>query len=313
MAEGGAKNLIAGRYEVVRPLGRGGMGKVFLVVDRISGQRLAMKVLRNKWQYNEHVVARFVREVQALRQLDHPSILKIYDAQRDGDLLFYTMEYVEGKSVHDWIRQRGRLNLGSVVRVLCLVSHALEYAHRITIHRDISPDNIMVTADGSVRLLDFGLAKLKDATQNLTMIGTNMGKIQYNAPEQRRSAAEVDHRADIYPLGVIFFEMLTGHRPKPGEKLCALRPDLPKECDEFLAKAMAENPEDRFATAGEFHNALLELYRKVQEQKTHIVTAPPSGFRWFLNAVRPGALVARWWRSRPGPLETAAPHSSHPD
>lgn len=140
-----------------------------------------------------------------------------------------------------------------------------------------------------------------------------MGKIQYNAPEQRRSAAEVDHRADIYPLGVIFFEMLTGHRPKPGEKLCALRPDLPKECDEFLAKAMAENPEDRFATAGEFHNALLELYRKVQEQKTHIVTAPPSGFRWFLNAVRPGALVARWWRSRPGPLETAAPHSSHPD
>lgn len=257
--------VIAGRYEVIRPLGRGGMGKVFLVTDRSTGQRLAMKVLRNRWMYHERIMARFAREVEALRQLDHPGILKIYEAQRDADLLFYTMEYVEGKSVRDWLRDRGQIGFGSVVRVLCLVANALEHAHRITIHRDISPDNIMVLRDGSIRLLDFGLAKLNDAFEGLTMIGTNMGKIEYNAPEQRINAAGVDQRADIYPLGVMFYEMLSGRRPDTKHTLEELRPDLPRGCNAFCAKAMAANPDERFATAAEFHKALLELYQTSQE------------------------------------------------
>ncbi|HPO14320.1 MAG TPA: serine/threonine-protein kinase [Candidatus Hydrogenedentes bacterium] len=262
MSEGEKGKLIAGRYEVLHPLGRGGMGKVFLVKDKETGQRLAMKVLRNRWMYNERVIARFTREVEALQQLDHPCISKIYDAQREGDMLFYTMEYVEGKSVREWLHQRGQLNFGSVVRVLCLVAHALDHAHRVTIHRDISPDNIMVLSDGSVRLLDFGLAKLNDAFQGLTMVGSNMGKIQYNAPEQRINAAGVDHRADIYPLGVMFYEMLTGQLPDGKHTIADLRPGLPQGCDAFANKAMAANPEERFATAGEFHAALRELYQQ---------------------------------------------------
>ncbi len=266
MSEGEQGKRIAGRYEVLHPLGRGGMGKVFLVNDTQTGQKLAMKVLRNRWMYNERVIARFTREVEALRQLDHPCISKIFDAQKDGDVLFYTMEYVEGKSIREWLHQRGKLNFGSVVRVLCLVAHALDHAHRVTIHRDISPDNIMVLPDGTVRLLDFGLAKLNDAFQGLTMVGVNMGKIQYNAPEQRINAAGVDHRADIYPLGVMFYEMLTGQLPDGKHSMAELRPDLPPGCDEFANKAMAANPDERFATAGEFHTALLELYNRSEAQ-----------------------------------------------
>jgi len=267
MAEGEMEKLIAGRYEVVKALGRGGMGKVFLVVDRENGQKLAMKVLRTQYQYNERVIARFAREVAAIRQLDHPCIVKIFDARRDGDILFYTMEFIEGKSVREWLQKRGRLEFGSTVRVLCLVADALEHAHRLTIHRDISPDNVMVSPDGSVRLLDFGLAKLNDANVGLTMVGVNMGKIQYNAPEQRMNAANVDHRADIYPLGIMFFEMLVGHRPKPEERLSEARRDLPPECETFFLKATQENPNMRFSTAAEFRDALLELYNKAQQNK----------------------------------------------
>lgn len=257
-----AGQVIAGCYEVVRPLGHGGMGKVFLVVDRTTGQQYAMKILRGQWQENERVIARFAREVRALRQLNHPCIVKVFDARRDGDVLYFTMEYIEGKTVRKWLQERKRLALGSVVRVLCLVARALEYAHQITIHRDISPDNIMVQKDGSVRLLDFGLAKLEDANQGLTMVGVSMGRMQYNAPEQRRNAADVDHRADIYSLGVCFFEMLTGKRPKPGREMLEMRPDLPREALDFYKKATAEDREERFQTAREFREELMALYRR---------------------------------------------------
>jgi len=289
--------IIAGRYEIVRPIGRGGMGKVFLVVDRTNGRRLAMKLLRAQFQHNDRVVARFAREVQAIRKLDHPGIVKIFDARRDGGLLFYTMEYVEGKSVRDWIQDRGYLGLGSVVRVLCLVARALEHAHEVTIHRDISPDNIMVMKDGSVRLLDFGLAKLEDANLNLTMIGMNLGKIQYNAPEQRRNPSDVDHRADIYPLGVMFYEMLTGRRPDGKRRLTELRPDLPAACEDFLAKAMAESPDDRFADAGAFDRALLELYKgSLAQPAVARATAQPSALRvWLRKCVTP---FQRWYAAR---------------
>ena len=318
---GAPRKLIAGRYEVLRSLGRGGMGKVFLVWDHQTGKKLAMKLLRNKWQQNERVVARFAREVQALQQLNHPCIAKIYDARRDGDHVFYTMDYVKGKSVRDWLLERGRLRFGSVVRVLCMVAHALDHAHQFTIHRDISPDNVMVMADGSVRLLDFGLAKLKDTNQQLTMIGVNMGKVQYNAPEQQINAAAVDHRADIYPLGVMFYEMLTGQRPDGKHRLLDLRPDLPAECEAFWEKAMAARPEDRFSSAMEFHEALLEVYRiyeegktgKIQDTQEEMPTQAPaklvrkrSGFLARLNPFGPLARFFRKWREGAG----KPPHQS---
>lgn len=272
MPESEAKRkLIAGRYEVIQPLGRGGMGKVFLVRDVETGQKLALKMLRTQWQSRKAVVARFLREIETARRLDHPCIVKIYDTHHDDNLLFYTMEYVEGKSLRFWMKQRKQLEFGSVVRVLSLVAHALEHAHQITIHRDLSPENVMVLQDGSIRLLDFGLAKLEDANRGLTMVGSSLGKFQYVAPEQRVNAAHVDHRADLYPLGIMFFEMLAGHLPDGREKISELRPDLPPQADSFVAKAMAGAPEQRFQSAREFRQALMALY---ELQKKH-VTPPP--------------------------------------
>lgn len=254
--------LIAGRYEILRTLGQGGMGRVYLVLDLETGQKRAMKVLRQRWQYNDRIIARFSREVEALRRLNHPCILKILDTQHIDGQFFYIMEYVRGKSIRSWLNERGQLQFSSVVRVLSLVAHALEHAHQLTIHRDISPDNVMVTPDGSVRLLDFGLAKLDDAHQNLTMVGVNMGKIQYNSPEQQENASTVDHRADIYPLGIMFYEMLAGKRPDFSQSLLQVRPDLPASCEAFWRKAAARRPDDRFQDAREFRAALMEIYER---------------------------------------------------
>jgi len=256
------QKIIAGRYEILRTLGQGGMGRVYLVLDRESGQKRAMKVLRQRWQYNDRIIARFSREVEALRRLNHPCILKILDTQNIDGQFFYIMEYVRGKSIRAWLNERGQLQFSSVVRVLSLVAHALEHAHQFTIHRDISPDNVMVTGDGSVRLLDFGLAKLDDAHQNLTMVGVNMGKIQYNSPEQQENASTVDHRADIYPLGIMFYEMLAGKRPDFSLSLLQVRPDLPASCEAFWRKAAARRPEDRFFDAHEFRTTLMEIYER---------------------------------------------------
>jgi serine/threonine-protein kinase len=215
-----------------------------------------------------------VREVKLARQLNHPGIVKIYDAQKWQNTLFYTMEYLQGKSLRRWLQQRQRLDFGPTVRVLCLVASALDHAHRITIHRDLSPENIMVLPDGSVRLFDFGLAKLDDEFKNLTTAGANLGKLKYMAPEQELNASEVDHRADLYSLGVIFFEMLTGNVPMPGQRITDLRPDLPPEADLFLVKALALEPDNRFSSAREFHAALLQLYKL---HKAHEEGAAVSG------------------------------------
>ncbi len=262
--------IIAERYTIKQKLGRGGMGEVFLVTDAQTGRDVALKTLHAKFANSKHAMARFVREVKTARSLDHPGIVKIMDAHKCGDILFYTMEYIDGKSLRRWLQQRHKLELGSVVRVLCLVADALSHAHRITIHRDLSPENIMVLRDGSIRLLDFGLAKLDDRFKGLTVVGVNLGKLQYMAPEQQVNPAGVDHRADLYPLGVMFFELLTGRAPQPGVKLTSLCPELPPEADAFLEKAMAPNPDDRFANAQEFRNALAALYKTAQAhaQKT---------------------------------------------
>ncbi len=266
MKDDSPQKIVAGRYEILATLGQGGMGRVYLVLDRETGEKRAMKVLRQRWQYNDRIVARFSREVEALRRLNHPCILKILDTQNIDGQFFYIMEYVRGKSIRTWLNERGQLQFNSVVRVLSLVAHALEHAHQLTIHRDISPDNVMVTSDGTVRLLDFGLAKLDDAHQNLTMVGVNMGKIQYNSPEQQENASTVDHRADIYPLGIMFYEMLAGKRPDFNTSLLQVRPDLPASCEAFWRKAAARLPEDRFQSAQEFRLALMNIFERSQRR-----------------------------------------------
>lgn len=260
--------IIADRYQIRQKIGRGGMGSVYLVFDQKTGNHVALKILHAKYAGSKHAIARFVREVTTARSLNHPGIVKIYDACRSGDILFYTMEYVQGKTLRQWLQERRRLEFKSVVRVLCLVADALSHAHKITIHRDLSPENIMVMRNGTVRLLDFGLAKLDDQFKGLTVMGTNLGKLRYTPPEQQIDPAGVDYRADLFSLGVMFFELLAGRAPHPGQKLSQLCPGLPPGVDAFAEKAMAPDPDKRFQTALEFRDALLGLYRNSQPQPT---------------------------------------------
>ena len=262
MAENPSHPIIAHRYEVIEALGRGGMGKVYRVRDLRTGEERALKMLRSQWQQHRTAVARFLREMQAVSQLQHEGIIRVYETHHDEKLLFYTMEYVRGKTLRQWMQQRGRIGFGSTVRVLCLVADALDHAHKVTIHRDLSPENVMVLADGSIRLLDFGLAKLSDVQQALTMVGVSLGKMAYIAPEQRLNAAKVDQRADLYPLGVMFYEMLAGQLPGFGKPLSVLCAELPPGCDVFAEQAMSADPDKRFQSAMAFRRALLALYNR---------------------------------------------------
>ncbi len=282
--------LVGGRYEIRSMIGKGGMGQVYLALDRQTNTDVALKTLHAKYTSNSHALARFTREVKLARQLNHPGIVKIFDARHWNNTLFYTMEYLNGKSLRQWIRQKHRLDLGSTVRVLCLVADALDHAHRITIHRDLSPENIMVLPDGSIRVLDFGLAKLDDQFKGLTTIGINLGKAHYMSPEQEEDASVVDHRADLYSMGVMFYEMLAGRSPRmmtdaamqgqaafldvlagraapPITKITDIRSDLPPEANDFVNKALAKNPDDRFSSAAEFRAALLNLYKIYRERE----------------------------------------------
>lgn len=282
-------DVIADRYQVERMIGRGGMGMVYLVVDQESGKRLALKTLLPQYVAHKHAMHRFVREVRAVRKLDHPAVVKVHDAQKLGSLMYYTMDYVQGRSLRDWMEQRGHLGIGSTVRILALLADALDHAHQFTIHRDLSPENVMILSDGSVRLLDFGLAKITDQQAAFTMIGTSLGKLQYIAPEQRANAAAVDHRADIYSLGVMFYEMLSGKLPKPGVALSSLVDDLPPGADAFVEMAMAENPEYRYGTAREFRTALMQVYKSSQRKNMTPMMTAPGETPAASSAARP------WW------------------
>ncbi len=267
--------LFADRYEILKRLGQGGMGMVYQIKDRRTEETRALKTLLPKYAANKQAVRRFAREVNASRRIDHPCVVKIYDAGKVDKILYYTMEYIEGKNVRAWMRERKKkagkaFGLGSTVRVIGMLCSALEQAHKFTIHRDLSPENVMVTRDGTVKLLDFGLAKLDNMDADLTRIGVSLGKIQYCAPEQRVDAKNVDHRADIYSLGVMFYEMLSGKLPTDGTPLTQHVPGLPPEVDAFVARCMAEDPEDRFGSATQVGRALKLIFehaKAMQEEE----------------------------------------------
>ncbi|MCH7960096.1 MAG: serine/threonine protein kinase [Candidatus Hydrogenedentes bacterium] len=263
-------SVIADRYEVERMIGRGGMGVVYLVYDDKEDARVALKTIVPKYAGNKKALIRFMREARAFRELDHRAIVKFYDAGRLENNLYFTMEYVRGRTVRSMLRERGRFGLGSTVRILYLLCDGLQAAHAVSVHRDVSPANIMVTEGSNIKLLDFGLAKLINtdpnsknvAYRNITMRGVHLGKRFYAAPEQQKDASTVDARADLYSVGVIFHEMLTGDLPIGIPSLTKKRPDLPEECDVFLRKTLAVSRDDRYDTAADAADALVDLYKQ---------------------------------------------------
>ena len=208
----GRKNMIANRYEVFKHIGQGGMADVFLAVDTILNRQVAIKILRSELSTDAVSVLRFEREAQAATALTHPNIVDIYDVGDYKGHHYIVMEYVEGKTLKQVIQARGALLKEEAVDIMKQLVSAISEAHkRGIIHRDIKPQNVIVKADGTIKVLDFGIALAKGSMQ-LTQANNVMGSVHYLAPELARGES-ASVQSDIYALGIVLFEMLTGDVP----------------------------------------------------------------------------------------------------
>ena len=248
--------VIGNRYEVFRMLGQGGIGIVYLVHDRQRKEEVALKVLRPEFAKHELALQRFLREVKAVRQIDHEGIVKVHDTGKLGDILFYTMEYIEGTPLSDANKKNGPFDPADALTTVADACDILTAVHEVAIHRDISSDNVMRATDGHLRILDFGTARIAGQESELTAVGMHLGKQCYAPPEQMSDARSVDARAGIYSLGMLLYELLSGKLTYGFESVCAQRPEVPAICDEILKKALAGNPDDRYQTAADMRDAL---------------------------------------------------------
>lgn len=264
---GGGDALPAGKvvngYRIERLLGRGGMAVVYQATQLSLSRPVALKALPRHLASNPAFVARFNREAGALASLSHPNIIGIIDRGSEGELYYFVMEYADGTDLQAQIAKT-RPAPGEAVRIATQVLSALEYAHkRGVIHRDIKPGNIMLTLDGAVKVMDFGIAHLaggQGTSLGLTMAGAQMGTVNYMAPEQRVDAGRVDARADLYAAGVVLYEMLTGQLPLGAfEPASRVNPQVDPRLDAVIQKALKPDPKARWASAAEMAAALSPL------------------------------------------------------
>ncbi len=265
------KNI--GKYQVLSEIGRGGMAVVYLAQDPAFRRQVAIKVLPSQFLENEQLRARFEREARTIAAIEHPAIVPVYDFGEQDGQLYLVMRYMPGGSLSDKIKQ-GALSPAEAIRIITLLSPALDAVHaRGIVHRDLKPANILFDAFGNPALSDFGIAQLTEATIDLTgdaVIGTP----SYMSPEQVRADVEIDGRSDIYALGVIFYEMLTGRQPyraatpmsvamkhltDPVPQIRPLHPQFPPEVDQITLKAMAKERDQRYPHASDLAAALHAL------------------------------------------------------
>ncbi len=263
--------VIAGRYEVQALISEGGMARVYRGRRRQDGRAVAIKVLREQYAHNAEFVARFEREAQAVARLAHPHMVQVYDHGRDGDVHYIVMEFVQGDDLKTLLRRVGPLPEARALSIAAQVCDVLEYAHgEGIVHRDIKPQNILITHAGDVKVTDFGIARALAST-TITETGTVLGSVQYLSPEQARGLG-VGRRADLYSLGVVLYEMATGNLPFDGDTPIAIalkhmhtRPPVPRRdgvrlseaVEGIILRALAKAPEQRYASAAEMHADLL--------------------------------------------------------
>jgi serine/threonine-protein kinase len=263
---------IAGRYRLDRRLGAGGMSSVFVALDKVLEREVAVKLLAEHLAEDEAFVARFRREALAAAKLIHPNIVQVYDSGKDEESgrHFIVMEYVEGQSVADLLRNDNVLSVEEAIDVAVQACDGLDYAHRRgVIHRDVKPGNLIRSSEGVVKLADFGIAKAAEDSR-ITQIGSVLGTAAYLSPERTRGE-EATPASDIYSLGVVMYQMLTGRVPyetgsltelalrqQQGEPepVSALNPEVGSELDRVVARCLASDPRLRYATAPELREAL---------------------------------------------------------
>ncbi|TDU71048.1 serine/threonine protein kinase [Prosthecobacter fusiformis] len=248
----------AGEYIFDAQIGQGGMGAVYRGQQHKLGRAVAIKILHKQHGTDYAYPERFRREAQLLAQMNHPNIVSVYDFGMVGDYLFYVMEHIEGTDLHQLMGSKQVTQARALEIIPCLCD-ALHYAHeKGMVHRDIKPANVLIATDGRVKLADFGLAKRLDRPSTmLTMSNMAMGTPEYAAPEQYDTSAIIDHRADIYALGVVFYQMLTGTVPRGAWQPPSAMTGTDPRLDTVIVRALMPDRTQRYATAAEFKQALI--------------------------------------------------------
>lgn len=262
---------ISDRYQIIKSIGEGGMANVYLAYDTILDRNVAVKVLRGDLSSDEKFVRRFQREALSASSLNHPNIVEVYDVGDDNGQYYIVMEYIEGKHLKELIKKRGHLTITEVVDIMLQITDGMSIAHdSYIIHRDIKPQNIMILENGLVKITDFGIAMAMNATQ-LTQTNSVMGSVHYLPPEQANGKGAT-LQSDIYSMGILMYELLTGKLPYRGENaveialkhlkeaipsIRELMPNIPNSIENIIKKATAKNIKNRYNDAREMHEDLL--------------------------------------------------------
>ncbi len=261
---------ISDRYQIIKAIGEGGMANVYLAYDTILDRNVAVKVLRGDLAGDEKFVRRFQREALSASSLTHPNIVEVYDVGEDSGQYYIVMEYVEGRNLKNLIKKRGKLTISEVVDIMLQITDGMSIAHdSYIIHRDIKPQNIMILENGLVKIMDFGIAMAMNSTQ-LTQTNSVMGSVHYLPPEQANGQGST-LQSDIYSMGIVMYELLTGSLPYKGdnaveialkhlkEPLPSIReqiPNIPQSIENIIIRSTAKNPKNRYSDAREMHNDL---------------------------------------------------------
>jgi len=279
-AAGAGEGRRIGKYIVKRELGRGGMGAVYLAEQPGLGREVAIKELVPSAAADPTALKRFLQEAQVMARTSHPNLVQVHDLEQIGGANFIVLEFVRGKSLRDWLN-RGEIPLPQVFAVMHGVLQALDYAHRHAIvHRDMKPENVLLSDEGQVKVADFGIARLTDDSiapgQTATKTGTTVGTPQYMSPEQVASS-KVDGRSDLYSAGIMFYELIVGQPPftaseadgpftlmakhvqAPPKPPSVHKPGLDMRLEEVILKALSKRPEDRYQSGQEFDESMIKV------------------------------------------------------
>ena len=319
-----------GPYEVSSLIGEGAMGTVYKATDPVQGGPVAVKVLKPEFVEDEEALERFHREAEAVARLHHPNLVRIIEKDQLDEVVYFVMEYVPGSALETVLRRR-RLSLREAFIVFKKVCAGLAAAHEVKIvHRDLSPRNILVSEDLEVvKVVDFGISRVESISKELGTLSTNqvsLGSLHYMAPEQAIDMRQTDHRVDVYSLGVLFYEMLTGRVPVGRYSLpSAINTEVPSDVDSIILRCLETKPGDRFSSVArllarverlddQLRLGLVSEIRDLQRSTSKIFVKPKRHAKWGLTAaalvIAAAATAYLLWQRQSAPAETAAAASS---
>ncbi|MEG1774409.1 MAG: protein kinase, partial [Oscillospiraceae bacterium] len=306
---------IEGRYEITELIGVGGMANVYKAIDVTDGKTVAVKLLREEFYSNEELLRRFKNESKAIAVLSHPNIIKVYDVCFSHKMQVIVMEYVDGITLKEYIEQQGALPWKDALHFTVQILRALSHAHdKGIVHRDIKPQNVMLLSDGQIKITDFGIARFA-RSEAKTLTDRAIGSVHYISPEQARGE-HTDQRADIYSVGVMLFEMLTGQLPFDADSPVSvalkqiqleaptprsIKPDIPEGLEEITVRAMQKKPELRYQSAGDM---LRDIESFKQNPSAHFE------YQYLTDDQLDGAKYRRAIKTARGTKDGRAPHPS---